>query len=101
MVSKVHGLVYEFKINSKRFHRTQKINIMVLNTPISIEKAKPENLDQSDILRVQLIEEVKPLQNEIVENAVKFEIKETTSSGQGMFATENILPGTVILRYVF
>ena len=75
---------------------------MVLNTPISIEKAKPENLDQSDIPRVQLVEEeVTSLQNDIVKNAVKFEIKETTSSGQGMFATENILPGTVILRYVF
>lgn len=71
---------------------------MVLNTPISVEKANPENLDQSDIPRVQLVEEVTPLQNEVIENEVKFEIKETICRGQGMFATENILPGTVILR---
>jgi len=72
---------------------------MVLNTPISVEKAKPENLDHSDILRVQLVEEVTtPLQNDVENDVVKFEIKETTSRGQGMFATVNIKPGTVILR---
>ena len=74
---------------------------MVLNTPISVEKAKPENLDHSDILRVQLVEEVTtPLQNVVENDVVKFEIKETTSRGQGMFATVNIKPGTVILRYL-
>jgi len=72
---------------------------MVFNAPNSVEKAQPDNLDKSEILRVDLSENVSITHSDDKETGFKkFEIKETRKAGQGMFAAEDIKPGTVILR---
>jgi len=74
---------------------------MVFNVPISVEKAQPDSLNKSEILRVNPSENVKTRihnDRDVVKTGLKFEIKETKSRGQGMFAREDIKPGTVILR---
>ena len=72
---------------------------MVFNAPISVEEAKPEKLDKTVILGFNLSENVTKTYNyDVEEPGLKFEIRETKSAGQGMFAVEDIMPGTVILR---
>ena len=72
---------------------------MVFNAPISVEEAKPESLDKTEILGFNLSENVTKTYNyDVDEPGLTFEIRETESAGQGMFAVEDIMPGTVILR---
>ncbi len=73
---------------------------MVFNAPTSVEKAQPESLEKAEILSVHYgAKRVTPIHNKD-DIQTKFEVKETSHRGQGMFAAEDILPGTVILRYV-
>ena len=72
---------------------------MVFNAPTSIEKAQPESLEKAEILSVHYgAKKVTHIHEDDSEIAWKFEVKETSNRGQGMFAAEDILPGTVILR---
>jgi len=72
---------------------------MVFNAPESVEKAQPEILNKSEILGVNFSENLTETYNDdVLKSGLKFEIKETKCSGQGMFAAEDIKPGTVILR---
>ena len=72
---------------------------MVFNAPNSVDEAQPESLDKTEILGFDLSENVTTTYNyDVEEPELKFEIRETKSAGQGMFAVEDIMPGTVILR---
>ena len=83
-------------------HTARKYRIkMVFNAPTSVEKAQPESLEKAEILSVHYgAKKVTPIHKDDAEITSKFEVKETSDRGQGMFAAEDILPGTVILRYV-
>jgi len=72
---------------------------MVFNAPTCVEKVQPESLEKAEILSVHYgAKKVTPIHKDDTEIAWKFEVKETSNRGQGMFAAEDILPGTVILR---
>ena len=74
---------------------------MVFNAPTCVEKVQPESLEKAEILSVHYgAKKVTPIHKDDAEIAWKFEVKETSNRGQGMFASEDILPGTVILRYI-
>ena len=79
---------------------------MVFNAPTCVEKVQPESLEKAEILSVHYgAKKVTHIHNSDIlkddsEIAWKFVVKETSNRGQGMFAAEDILPGTVILRYI-
>jgi len=77
----------------------KRLYTMVFNAPNSVDEAQPESLDKTEILGFDLSENVTTTYNyDVEEPGLKFEIRETKSAGQGMFAAEDIMPGTVILR---
>jgi len=64
---------------------------MVFNTPTTVEELNLETSVTSCDLEVNSVEDLTFDQD-------LFEVKETPGKGQGMIATQDILPGTIILR---